>query len=55
MASFRKVSNGWQYRIKFKDPYTQEFKEKTKRGFKTKKEAQIAAAEEEKNIEWFRS
>ncbi|ENQ3106007.1 tyrosine-type recombinase/integrase [Bacillus cereus] len=50
MASFRKVSNGWQYRIKFKDPYTQEFKEKTKRGFKTKKEAQIAAAEEEKKI-----
>lgn len=50
MASFRKVSNGWQYRIKFKDPYTQQYKEKTKRGFKTKKEAQLAAAEEEKRI-----
>ncbi|MFH7833933.1 tyrosine-type recombinase/integrase [Bacillus luti] len=50
MASFRKVSNGWQYRIKFKDPYTHQYKEKTKRGFKTKKEAQIAATEEEQRI-----
>ncbi|HDX9549389.1 TPA: site-specific integrase [Bacillus thuringiensis] len=50
MASFRKVSNGWQYRIKFKDPYTHQYKEKTKRGFKTKKEAQIAASEEEQRI-----
>ncbi|MGG4470060.1 site-specific integrase [Paenibacillus alvei] len=51
MASFRKHKNGWEYRIRFKDPYTQEFKEKSKRGFPTKKEAQIAAAKEEKRIE----
>lgn len=51
MASFRKHSNGtWEYRIRYKDPINQKFKEKSKRGFSTKKEAQLAAAETEKRI-----
>ncbi|MFC5773723.1 tyrosine-type recombinase/integrase [Ectobacillus antri] len=51
MASFRKYKKGgkdaWSYRIRYKDPFTGEFKEKTKRGFTSKKEASLAAAEEE--------
>ncbi|WP_254489217.1 tyrosine-type recombinase/integrase [Bacillus thuringiensis] len=50
MASFRKFGNVWELRVRFKDPYTQKYKEKSKRGFKTKKEAQLAAAEEEKKL-----
>ncbi|WP_050613281.1 tyrosine-type recombinase/integrase [Bacillus testis] len=55
MASIRKFKNkngttSWEYRIKVRDPFTEKFKEKSKRGFKTKKEAQLAAAEEEKRI-----
>lgn len=51
MASFRKHSNGtWEYRIRYKDPINQKFKEKSKRGFFYKKEAQLAAAETEKRI-----
>lgn len=50
MASFRKRGNTWSYRIRYKDPFTQEYKEKSKGGFKTKKEAQLAAAEKEKEL-----
>ncbi|SDY38061.1 tyrosine-type recombinase/integrase [Bacillus sp. 166amftsu] len=50
MASFRKFGYVWEFRVRYKDPYTQKYKEKSKRGFKTKKEAQIAAAEEEKKL-----
>lgn len=51
MASFRKHANGtWEFRIRYKDPVTQKYKEKSKRGFKTKKEAQIAAIELEQEI-----
>ncbi len=40
MASFRKHSNGtWEYRIRYKDRISQGYREKSKRGFKTKKEA----------------
>lgn len=45
MASFKKHSTGWEYRLRYKDPFTQKFKEKAQRGFSTKKEAQIAANE----------
>jgi integrase len=51
MASFRKHENGWEYRIRYKDPRTQKFKEKSKRGFATKKEAQLAAAKVEQEIQ----
>lgn len=51
MASFRKHENGWEFRIRYKDPFTQKFKEKSKRGYATKKEAKFAAAEEEKKIQ----
>lgn len=51
MASFRKHGNEWEYRIRYKDPATQKYKEKSQRGFKTKKEAQLAAAKVEQEIE----
>lgn len=50
MASFKKHDTGWEYRIRVKDPYMQKFKEKSQRGFATKKEAQLAAAEAEKQF-----
>lgn len=43
MASFRKLSTGWQYRISYKD-IDGKYKEKTKSKFKTKKEAEIEAS-----------
>lgn len=51
MASFRKHENGWEFRIRYKDPISQKYKEKSKRGYSSKKEAQFAAAEEEKKIQ----
>ncbi|WP_127491387.1 site-specific integrase [Paenibacillus glycanilyticus] len=45
MANFKKHGTGWEYRLKFKDPFTQEKREKSARGFKTKREAELAAAE----------
>ncbi|GEC93649.1 tyrosine-type recombinase/integrase [Brevibacillus brevis] len=53
MASFRKRGTAWEYRIRYADRQTGTYKEKTKGGFKTKKEAQIAAAEEESKINQF--
>lgn len=46
MASYRKRSTGWEYRIIYKDQ-TGKRREKSNRGFATKKLAQRAAAEEE--------
>ena len=44
MASFRKrEDNTWEYRIRYKDIYTGKYKEKSKRGFKRKADAQEAA------------
>lgn len=53
MASFRKRGQKWEYRIKFMDRRTGKPKEISKGGFKTKKEAQIAAAEEGAKINHF--
>ena len=50
MASYRKRSNLWQYRLVVKDPFTQKNREYTESGFKTKKEAQLAAARRENEI-----
>ncbi|OKL37055.1 hypothetical protein BLL40_05570 [Domibacillus mangrovi] len=50
MAAFRKRGNKWEYRASYKDPFTQEYKVKSKGGFSTKKEAQMAAADVEKQI-----
>ncbi|MEV9651222.1 site-specific integrase [Bacillus aerius] len=50
MATFRKRGDKWEYRISFKDPFTLKYKVKSKSGFKTKKEAQQAATEQEKQI-----
>ncbi|NKQ20623.1 site-specific integrase [Brevibacillus laterosporus] len=50
IASFRKQGNVWEYRIRYKDPFTQKYREKSQRGFSTKKEAQLAASEFEKKI-----
>lgn len=64
MASFRKrgcicktkkctCGAKWEYRIKYMDRQTGKQREKTKGGFNTKKEAQLAAAEEELKIDQF--
>lgn len=50
MANFKKHDSGWEYRLKYKDPFTQKFREKSQRGFATKKEAQLAAVEFEKRL-----
>ena len=52
MASFRKHKNGsWEYRVRYKDRTQNKYREKSKGGFKTKKEAQIAAAQVELEID----
>lgn len=64
MASFRKrgctcegkkctCGAKWEYRIKYTDRQTGKMREKTKGGFATKKEAQLAAADEELKINQF--
>ncbi|UUZ80682.1 Arm DNA-binding domain-containing protein [Paenibacillus sp. P26] len=53
MASFRKRGDVWEYRIRYADRQTGKFKEKSKGGFRTKKEAQLAATEEELKINQF--
>lgn len=45
MASIKKIKSGWQYRISYKE--NGEYKTKSKNGFRTKKEAEIAASEME--------
>ncbi|WP_254698677.1 site-specific integrase [Parageobacillus sp. VR-IP] len=56
MASIRKYKNKnskkymYEYRIKYTDPVTGKIKEKSKRGFASKKEAELAAAEVEKKL-----
>ena len=51
MASFRKHENGtWEYRIRYRDPISGVYKEKSKRGFKKKKEAELAAQEMERKL-----
>ncbi|OLN21433.1 site-specific integrase [Domibacillus antri] len=51
MASFRQRGDKWEYRIVYKDPFTQKKREKTKGGFLKKKEAQLAAREMERQLE----
>ncbi|QTR83199.1 site-specific integrase [Bacillus cytotoxicus] len=48
MASFRKRNDKWEYRIRYKE--MGKYKETSKGGFKTKKEAQLAAAKVEERI-----
>jgi integrase len=56
MASIRKYKNKnskkymYEYRIKYVDPVTGKVREKSKRGFASKKEAELAAAEVEKKL-----
>lgn len=56
MASIRKYKNkgakkySYEYRIKYTDPATGNVKEKSKRGFSSSKEAELAAAEIEKKL-----
>jgi hypothetical protein len=50
MASFRKQGSVWQYRVRYKDPYSDDWKEVSKSGFKTKKEAQIVAQQKEQEL-----
>lgn len=53
MAFFRKRGSKWEFRISYTDRQSGKQKEKTRGGFKTKKEAQIAAVEEESKINYF--
>lgn len=53
MASFRKRGQTWEYRIRYVDRRTGKWREATKGGFKTKKEAQISAAEAELQIDHY--
>ncbi|OIK13553.1 site-specific integrase [Bacillus sp. MUM 116] len=48
MASIQKLKNGWRYRVSYKEG--DKYKTKTRGGFRTKKEAEIAAAELEKKL-----
>lgn len=48
MASFRKRNDKWEYRVRYKEKG--KYKEKSKGGFKTKKEAQLAAAKVEEKV-----
>ncbi|MBJ8055261.1 site-specific integrase [Bacillus cereus] len=48
MASFRKRNDKWEYRIRYKE--MGKYKETSKGGFKTKKEAQLAAAKIEEKV-----
>lgn len=43
----RKAKDFWEYRIYYQDPITRKTKEKSKKGFESKKEAQLAAEEME--------
>ncbi|MDR4971653.1 site-specific integrase [Bacillus toyonensis] len=48
MASFRKRKDKWEYRVRYKE--LGKYKETSKGGFKTKKEAQLAAAKVEEKL-----
>lgn len=48
MASIQKMKNGWRYRVSYKE--NGKYKTKTKGGFRTKKECELAAAELEKKL-----
>ncbi|MBP1999714.1 integrase [Paenibacillus shirakamiensis] len=50
MASYKKHSSGWEYRLKYKDPLTKKNREKSERGFRTKPEAALAVAEFLRNL-----
>lgn len=50
MASYKKHGTGWEYRLRYKDPFTQKFREKAQRGCDSKKEAQLAVREFERKL-----
>lgn len=45
MANFKRLKSGWRYRLKYIDPFTQQQREKSDTGFRTKTEAELAAAD----------
>lgn len=53
MASIRKRGSTWTYRIRVKNLQTGEWGEKSKGGFKTKKEAQLAANQAELDNDYY--
>jgi len=48
MASIQKTKSGWRYRVSYKE--NGKYKTKTKGGFRTKKEAELAATELERKL-----
>jgi integrase len=51
MATYRKRGDKWEFRISYKDPFSQKYRVKSKSGFNTKKDAQNAARLQEQRIE----
>ena len=49
MASFKKLTTGWQFRISYKDG--ESYRTKSGNGYPTKKDAQIAAADIEQKLQ----
>lgn len=56
MATFRKYKKKgsnkdfWEYRVRYKDPKTNKWKEKSKKGFTSQREAKLAAEELERKL-----
>lgn len=53
MASYKKHLTGWEYRLRYKDRTTGKYREKSQKGFPTKKAAELAAAEAELEIHYY--
>ncbi|WP_307892430.1 Arm DNA-binding domain-containing protein [Bacillus swezeyi] len=53
LFAFRLTPDWWENRIRYKDRKSNKYKEKSKRGFKTKKEAQLSATQVEMEIGYY--
>ena len=49
--TYRKHESKWEYRLRFKDPITKKIREKSKRGFRTKPEAKLAAEKIQRELQ----
>lgn len=49
--NYRKHNGKWEYRVRYKDPISQKYREKSKRGFQTKPEAKHAAEKIQRELQ----
>lgn len=49
MASFRKFGDTWEFRVRYKDPYTQKYKEKSNVDSKLKKKLKLRLLRKKRN------